>query len=606
MTPDEIHRELDKLWSKVTAGAPPAAPASPWPPSATEYSLHDAPAITREVTLETLSLVKKQHRAEVLRLSQLLELKSGSLAEMLERLRQTTAELDRLRRREERVEEVATQAAMSYSAELEAAQGAQRSAQERLQEEEGRLRAVADETRRRLGSEEIRWRALQSDWTEREQEYLMRLRELEARAEKEREQAAAAQGHEKRALSDLDEAKTAVESSLSQLLVERREREEAEKERGRALQRVKDIEERMNELQNIFTEERRQWQELWDRERSSWEAKKAEMSTWEERVRQDKESFHLKFGQLEERETKHASEMTEIMRRSSDAGERISDFMRQAAAKAAELAQLPAPAPAGPARPRFDRRWLAAAAAAVILAVAAVPAWRTLHKLEFTQLTSHTLSVTRPTSIGFDGDVLWVSEWEGGLVACDPADPASVLRRTVVGIKAPYHPAALSIWSGKMYTLDAAQGRIVRHPQAEPERVEASWPTPGPAPVALAHDGQNLWSYDAATKLLYKHLGEGSEAQMETFSIAMDAVPTAMRWHKDELWAWDAKGKQILVLRRKNKVFELDQSASLPAGVQSILLTYRADDKKVQHLELWTLSPEASGEFSLKKFLVRR
>ena len=93
---------------------------------------------------------------------------------------------------------------------------------------------------------------------------------------------------------------------------------------------------------------------------------------------------------------------------------------------------------------------------------------------------------------------------------------------------------------------------------------------------------------------------------METFSIAMDAVPTALRWHKDELWAWDAKGKQILVLRRKDKVFELDQSASLPAGAQSLLLTYRADEKKVQHLELWTLSPEASGESALKKFLVRR
>ncbi|MBI2362829.1 MAG: hypothetical protein HYV15_05545 [Elusimicrobia bacterium] len=344
MTPDEIQQELDRLWSKVTSGAPPVAPALPLPTSGQEYSLHDAPAITREVTLETLSLVKRQHRAEVVRLAQLLELKERSLAETMERLRLTSAELERLRRREERVDALTTQQAVAYSAELEAAQEAQKAAQARLAEEEVRLRSIAEESRRRLNSEETRWRALEADWTAREQEYLMRLRELEARAEKERESSASALGAEQRALSELGEAKGAIEASLGELLKERREREEAEKERGRALQRVKDVEERMNELQNLFTEERKAWQELWERERSAWEAKKQELSAWEARVHEEKESFHQKFGQLEEAETRHAREMTEILRRSSDAGSRIADFMREAAAKAAEMASLKAPA----------------------------------------------------------------------------------------------------------------------------------------------------------------------------------------------------------------------------------------------------------------------
>ncbi|MBI3298762.1 MAG: hypothetical protein HYZ75_11395 [Elusimicrobia bacterium] len=605
MTPDDIHRELDKLWSKVTAGGtPPASPFTPPAYHAAEYSLYDSPAITREVTLETVSLIKKQHRDEVLRLSQLLELKERSVAELGERLRQASAELDRLRRREETVEALTTQATVSYAAELEAAEEAKRLAQERLKDEEARLRTIAEESRRRLNSEETRWKSLEADWTEREQDYLLRLRELEARAEKERERAASAQGVERRALSDLGEAKTAIESSLSQLLVERREREEAEKERGRALQRVKDVEERMNELQNLFAEERKQWQELWDRERSAWEGKKQELASWEDRVRQEKEAFHLKFGELEERETRHASEMSEILRRSSDAGEKMSDFMRQAAAKAAELAQLPASAPGAPRR--WDWRVLAGAAAALVLAAAAVPVWRALHKLDFTLVSSHALEAARPTAIAFDGDALWVAEWDGGLAACDPGDPATVLRRTVVAAKGPYHPASLSVWAGKMYTLDAAQARILRHAIVEPERVEAAWPSPGPAPAALAHDGQNLWSYDAATKLLYRHLGEGAEAQVETYSVGFDAALTALRWHKDELWAWDAKGKQLVALRLKGKAFELEQAAPLVPGAQSFLFTYRAGEKNVQQLELWALSTDAAGQHVLNKYLVRR
>lgn len=606
MTPEEIQRELDSLWSKVTSGTPPVAPAMPLPISGEQYSLHDAPAITREVTLETLSLVKRQHRAEVTRLAHLLELKERSLAETMERLRLTAAELERLRRREERVDALTTQQAMAYSAELEAAQEAQKAAQARLAEEESRLRSIAEESRRRVASEETRWRALEADWAAREAEYLMRLRELEARAEKERESSASALGAEQRALSELGEAKGAIEASLGELLKERREREEAEKERGRALQRVKDVEERMNELQNLFTEERKAWQELWERERSAWEAKKQELSAWEARVHEEKESFHQKFGQLEEAETRHAQEMTEILRRSSDAGSRIADFMREAAAKAAEMTSLKAPAAQGPVLPRIDRRWLAVAAAAALMFASAVPAWKAMHKLSFTLKSSHNLSAARTTAIAYDGDTLWVAEWEGGLLAFEAENPAEPIRREIVGVKGPYHPAALSSWAGKMYALDAAQARVLRFSVETPDKVESSWPTPGPAPAALAHDGQNLWSYDAATKVLYRHLGEGPEAQTESFRLDFDAVLTAIRWHKGELWAWDAKGKQVLVLKKKERSFDIAQAAPLPTGAQSLLLTYRADEKQVQRLELWVLATLPSGDPLLNKYLVRR
>lgn len=610
MTPDDIQRELDRLWGKVTAGTPSPMPSAPSvAPDPAQYSLHDAPSITREATMETLSLIKRQHRAEVMRLAQLLELKDRSLGETSERLRLAVSELERLRRRLEGQDSVAMQQAVSFASEMEAAQKHREALESRMAEEEARLRAAAEEARRRAASEEARWHALESDWNSREQEYLLRLRELETRAEKTRESATAAQGAEQRALSELSEAKKAVEASLSGLLQERREREEADQGRERALQRVKDVEERMNELQNLWTEERKQWSELWERERSGWEAKKQEMAAWEERVHKDKEAFHQKFGELEERETKHAESMTEILRRSSDAGERIGDFMRQAGDKVAELARLSPVAAPAPGR-RFDWRWAAAGVAALALAAGSVPAWRWMHRLEFNVIASHSLDAKRPTSIAFDGDNLWVAEWEGRLAPFDPQSVEAAAKPVTVAVKDAYHPAGLSIWAGKMYTLDTAQGRILRHPQEDPSKVEAAWPSPGPAPVALAHDGRNLWSYDAATKLLYRHLGEGPEAQTEQFKVAADVVLTALRWHKDELWAWDAKGRQVLSMRQNGRGFDVVQAAALPevptAGVQSFLLTYRANKEKVQELQLWALTTDPAGDPLLKKFSVRR
>ncbi|MDE2291870.1 MAG: hypothetical protein KGL53_07290, partial [Elusimicrobia bacterium] len=253
-------------------------------------------------------------------------------------------------------------------------------------------------------------------------------------------------------------------------------------------------------------------------------------------------------------------------------------------------------------------RVAAALAGALAMAVAVVPVWRSLHKLGFTLASAHTLPVQRPTAIAFDGASLWVAEWNGTLTAFDPNDPAQPLKQVPIEISKPFHPAAVGIWGDKMYTLDAAQGRILRQSLDRPEKVEDAWPTPGPAPVALAHDGRNLWSYDAATRLLYKHLGEGSESQVEAFKVGMDAVLTTMRWYKGELWAWDAKGKQIVVLKRSGNEFDPVQSAPLPVGVASLLLTVRADPKAegTQHLEMWALTTGADGSTSLSKYLVGR
>ena len=112
------------------------------------------------------------------------------------------------------------------------------------------------------------------------------------------------------------------------------------------------------------------------------------------------------------------------------------------------------------------------------------------------------------------------------------------------------------------------------------------WPSPGPAPLAVAYDGKQLWSYDAVTRQLYRHLGEGPQAQLRSYPIVFDAVPTSMQWTGDDLWMHDSKGRRLLRLRIVDGAVHLAGSVGLPADVTSAAVAWAG-----QKRSLWTLSP---------------
>lgn len=601
MDSDDLQRELDAAWAKATTGLP-RIPATAAPPAS--FSLTDAPAITREASMEAMALMRRQHRTELARFQQYATFKEQSVRELADRLRAAESELDLLRQKEARRDESVYRELADASAKLESAQGGLVEQERRFAEEERLLRAVAERTREQLASETARWREVERQFGEREQDYLLRLRELEARAQQAQEDAAKHEGAHRRAQSGLQEAKGAIEGALAELLKERREREEADRERDRALARVKEVEEHVRELQNLWEEERKQWQELWDRERSAWETQRREFAEWEGRVRKEREDWHQQLRGLEGRENKYRDQMAEILHKSTDAGEKLSSFLRQAAEKAKAVAAGEAILPR---KPRDWKKGLAAAAALALLA-AAYPVWRHLHRLRFELRQSHVLLEDNPTGLAFDGNALWVSEWAGALSALDPGDPSQRLRREPVGKAEPYHPVSVAVWGDALFTLDSAQSRILRHAIGTPGRFDLAWPTPGPAPITLAHDGQNLWSYDAATRALYRHLGEGPEAQAEPYKVELDLLPTAMTWHNKELWVYDARGKAVLVFAIEGRSLRLLQKAPFPAPLQGMLLTPRTGADNRPELELWGLSVPGTGAEppTVKKFLVKR
>lgn len=545
MNPEDLEAELERLWARVTdAGRPGALPSANFPSASFPSAGYPAASLpeSRDAAVEAINLIKRQHREQIAHWEEMLELKEAAIRDLADRLRLAEMQVVDLRKKAQQVDSRVISEVTDAALKLEAAERAIKAQEERFLREEKVFRELTEKTRQQLALETHRWRELERQWGEREQKYLDDIHEMQLRLTQAESESGKHQDAGRRLTGDLAEAKKAIEATLAELMNERRLRETADDDRAKAMNRVSELSEQLKRLQTIWEEERKQWQELWDRERSTWETQRTEFQSWEEKLRKEREEWHSKLKEKEAQELKFADQMAKSLRESSEATIKINEVLTlvQGVRSAVSKYQVPA---------RARRIGMAAGAAAALLVVffAGVrPLYNRFTRMELKMSAASPLPAENPTAIAYDGSALWCAEWSGRLTSLDPADPTTVLaRHNVVNFK-PFRPSSLAIGGEALWSLDTSKSRIVKHKLGEPTIVQASWPTPGPAPVALAHDGRTLWSFDAVNRALYKHLGEGLQAQLESYAAPGDYVPSSMQWMGEELWIHDSRGKQLL------------------------------------------------------------
>lgn len=580
MNADELQAELDKLWSRVASVPDDEAGLGAIAPPAVETG-----SLVRDASLEAMQLLRRQREAETSELRHLLALKERAVADLADQVRSAQAEILRLRQQSGVRDRQVLSDVLGVSGKLQVAQGALQESQERAAKEEQVLRDVAEKTRQQLAAEIARWRELEHQWNQREQQYLLDLKESQTLLKRAEEVAAKSDERARKVSDDLKDAKGAVEATLAGLLSERKERETADQERARALKRVSEVEEHFQELQRIWQEERKQWQELWDRERSGWDARQQELSGWESKLRGEREAWHADLRSKEEAEVRFAEQMAKNLRESSEATSRLAGAltaMRSAISGAPEGGGL--------------RRFGAVLLAAAIVASGALPVWRYATRLRLVPLAAETVAADNATAIACDGSQLWISEWSGRLLSLDPAHPSRLLSAAQVAAAGPYHPTALAVFGETLWSVDTAQARILRHASADPAVPRDSWASPGPAPLALAHDGTRLWSYDAVNRTLYRHEGEGPQAQVRGFPLDLDVVPTSMQWTGPDLWLHDSKGHRLLRLRVQEGAVLVVDTVPMAASVVSIAIRGGARGRAA-----WALLGDARGGYSVQR-----
>ena len=591
-----MSREIERLWARLGSVANDAAPpAGPSPAGA-----------GAELAWETVGMLKTQQRRREAALAEAIAAKEESLKHWRTRAEALQAESLELRARVEGGAELEFAQLLDAQQRLEGAARALELEKARHDEERRQLQAALDESRARYAAESARLRDAEARWSKREAQYLVDLKDVQTSAERRQKEAADADQSVSALKGSLGEAKNALEKTLAELLLERRERERVEAERARALKKTDEVEAHFSDLQKLWEEERAQWRELWDRERSTWETQRQELAQWEESLRREREAWHA---ELKEKEKSHLSftdsltgKIRETTEAAADVAERLKliesreDRDRAASARAAVETGR-----ALSARARAARAAGYALAAAVLVA-ALLPCWRWATEWRYMAESTAPVSAVNPTALAFDGTLLWVADWGGRLSAVDPADPRRAVREIPAPAGGPLRPTALAFGDGRMWMLDAARARLDRSSAAHPETQLASIPSPGPAPSALAYDGAHLWSYDAANRALYRHGSD--EATNKSYPIEEDVVPNALAWVNGRLWMNDTKSRRIMVYGFEEDRFRLRESHPSPDAALAGFVVQSGEGG----VRVWALvGPSADrAQAALLKLVLRR
>jgi len=571
MPPDELSREIERLWTRLgsvsaDAGAPPPPPAS-----ATAGA---------ELAWETVSMLKTQQRRREAAMSEAIEAKEEALKHWRARAEALQTEAADLRGRIDGSGDLVYEQILDAQQRLEAAARAL----EHERSERRLVEAALEESRARITAEIERAREAEARWAKRETQSLIDLKDIQSSAERRQQEAAQADQMVSALKGSLGEAKNALEKTLAELLLERHERVRVEEERERALKKTGEVEAHFNDLQKLWEEERAQWRELWDRERSTWEAQRQELAQWEETLRREREAWHSDLQEKEKTHLAFTDSLTGKVRETTIAAEQVALRMKMIESREDRDRAVSAQATveAGRVQTRYTRRARAAALAfaAAALIAAAVPAWRWGAEWRYEAEATAPVSALNPTALAFDGTLLWIADWGGRLTALDPADPRRAVREVAVPAGGVFRPTALAFGDGRMWTLDAARARLLRASSARPETVLSSIASPGPAPTALAFDGAALWSYDAANRALYRHAAD--EATHKSYPIEEEVVPNALAWVDGRLWLHDTKSRRIMVYDLEGDRLALKENHPSPdAATVGFAVLPGADGRRV-------------------------
>ena len=264
--PEELGKEIDRLWAKVSASSLEGAEA--FAPSPVFE-----PAGATGVAWEAVEILKRQRRKESRAWAEMMEAREGAIGSLKERQALLEAELRDLRRKAETNESWVVQKTLEAGEQVDAVFAEREAERRRFQEEAGALEALLEKSQERIAALEESLQAREAQWAERARRQMDDAARLQDFAESRRRESLQAAEEAKRASETVREARNALEKTLAELLRERRSREESEKERDRAAKRVGELEAHLQELSRIWEEERRQWGQLWERGK---EAKEAE------------------------------------------------------------------------------------------------------------------------------------------------------------------------------------------------------------------------------------------------------------------------------------------------------------------------------------------
>lgn len=525
MENNEIDRQLNELWRKA---------------SGKEY-VPELPVSSSRFTeshIETVQFLKNNFSKAESDWKRLLEVKESNIRDLSAQLDETRAHLGELKQYYQEAREKAISEELSTALNLEES-GKMLEVQKRSHAREvALLKEVLERTKIEMTSLSGRLEVLRTERDEWRKKFTESAVERSSLKD-------AASGLEHK----LGDAKEAVEKTLSELLAERRARTDAEKKIKESEKKAAELDSQLSNAKANWDAERKEWRELWDRERSVWETHRQEFAVWETRLRSEREAWSARLKEEETKGIDYAAGLANTLKESSQWSEKVTQILKLYALKGVQLPSVFVP----PADTAVAARWrlksvsrLAALALSGLMLMGGLAWWLYDYraKAHFSLLSRAVLDAPNAAGLAVSKDGFWLADWDKGLVLKDLKDLVTL--RVLNGAAGePFRPAAVAAFDGGVWALDLAQLRFIKKDLRDGGTLE-SVKTPGPAPQGVAWDGYNLWSFDAATGLLYRYGLDPSGGVEASFELPGLHSLAAMQWTGAELWTLDARN----VLRR--------------------------------------------------------
>ncbi|OGS12539.1 MAG: hypothetical protein A2234_03570 [Elusimicrobia bacterium RIFOXYA2_FULL_58_8] len=524
MESKDLDRQMNDLWRKVSGGdyAPEAAVL---------------PADMRQSNAETMRFLRENFSKAEAEWKTLLAAKDAQLRDLSSQLEETRLHLEEVKQRWQDARENALNQEMATALNLEESKKLLNAQKNNHARETGLLKELLERSKVELVTLQERVDALRRErdaWRSK----------FDGLSVEKAELADAKAGLGAR----LADSKEAVERTLVELMAERRARKADQA-------RIKELEAQTAELAKTIENskanwdaERTQWRELWDRERSVWETHRQEFAVWEERLRSEREAWTLKMREQEAKGVDNAAGLANVLKESSQWTEKVTQVLKLYALKGVELPKafvsVSGPGSAAPAMAagRGLTRVLALALGGLILLGGAAwqfHAYRT--RVHYKLLSRSPIDLPSPSGFVVTKDGIWFSDWERGL-ALKASRDLSTLKVLASPAGIPLRAGALSAAAGGLWTLDMAQLRYIRQDFASGAILE-SVKTPGPAPQGAAWDGYSLWTFDAASGLLYKYSLDPGAGVAASYALEGLKSLICMQWAGGRLWVLDGTNK---------------------------------------------------------------
>ncbi|MEW5950448.1 MAG: hypothetical protein AB1637_00985 [Elusimicrobiota bacterium] len=329
--------------------------------------------------------------------------------------------------------------------------------------------------------------------------------------------------------------KKAVEETLGALFEERKKTSDFSKKINELENKISGLNKELENTRLNWDAERKEWRELWERERSVWETHRQEFAVWEERLRSEREAWLERLKKEEERGVDYAQNIAKILEDTSKWSDKVTQILKLYASKGVQLPQVFVSAETVKKKMSSGLRktLVFAFASFVLLSAGLWTAYDYSLKLHLKPIYSLNLDSGQYTALAFDENKRIFATWSDGIIFSDKE--GKIINRISDFSGQRLKISAMALSNGYIWALDLAQLRFVKI-DSESGKIISSLKTAGPVPQGLAFDGFNLWSFDAATGLLYKYSPNSDINGVITYNLPGLKSAEALVWKENELY----------------------------------------------------------------------